>query len=179
MKFKYFKKISILLISILSLSIIGCNETFNKQEKTSNVADANLNTLLEYKDTYVGDNSAIGNIISNLPAHIYNTGFQLKTTLEPYEITLNYDKFKDVSIIFDDNSSIISPFKDVIKNNAMIIISLVENVDIVNFNIDDSITITYERNTLIDSYKDDYGNNLEEISKNSFALEEFIKTNKD
>ena len=69
-------------------------------------------------------------------------------------------------------------FPYVMKNNALIILSLVKNVDIVNFDVDDGTVITYERTDLVNSYKDDFGNNLEEITKDKSSLENFIKTNK-
>ena len=44
--------------------------------------------------------------------------------------------------------------------------------------MDDGTIITYERNDLVNAYKDDFGNNLEEITKDKSSLENFIKTNK-
>ena len=120
----------------------------------------------------------MANIVKNLPGNIYNEGIELQTTSKPYEITINYKKFEDISIRFEDDSLISSSFQYVIKNNALILLSLVKNVDIINFNIDDGSTITYKRTDLVNANKDDFGNNLEEIIKDKSSLESFIKTNK-
>lgn len=61
------------------------------------------------------------------------------------------------------------------ENNALIILSLVKNADIVNFDVDDGTVITYTRNDLVNSHKDDFGNNLEEITKDKSSIENFIK----
>ena len=118
----------------------------------------------------------MANIVKNLPGNIYNEGIELQTTSKPYEITINYKKFEDISIRFEDNSVISLSFQNVIKKNALIIFSLVNNVDIINFNIDDGSTITYNRTDLINAHKDEFGNNLEEITKDKSTLESFIKT---
>ena len=68
-----------------------------------------------------------------------------------------------------------SSFLHVMENNALIILSLVKNADIVNFDVDDGTVITYTRNDLVNSHKDDFGNNLEEITKDKSSIENFIK----
>lgn len=177
MKITTFKKIVVLSIFILLLGIIGCSK-YSEEKETTNESNVNLNTVLKYKDSYVGDNSAISNIINNLPGNIYNEGIELQTTSKPYEITIYYKSFKDISIRFEDNSLLSSSFPYVMKTNALIIFSLVQNADIVNFNIADENIITYERTSLVNEHKDDFGNNLEKITNDKSSLENFIKTNK-
>ena len=157
--------------------MVGCGKS-TEQKAVSPESKVNLTTVLKYKDSYVGDNSAIVNIVNNLPANIYNVGIELQTTSKPYEITIRYKGFDDIDIRFEDGSLVSSSFPYVMKNNALIILSLVKNVDIVNFDVDDGTVITYERTDLVNSYKDDFGNNLEEITKDKSSLENFIKTNK-
>lgn len=183
MKINNFKKLTILSLFILSLGVVGCNKPteVNKAteiNKTTNESKVNLNTILKYKDSYVGDSSAILNIVNNLPANIYNEGVELQTESKPYEITIRYKNFEDITIRFEDDSVISSSFPYIMKNNALILLSLVQNADIVNFNIADITTITYERTALVNAHKDDFGNNLEEITKDKSSLENFIKTNK-
>ena len=54
----------------------------------------------------------------------------------------------------------------------MIILYLDTNAEIVNFNIGDQETITFDRTTL----SDNYGNDLESISEDVSSLQNFIKT---
>lgn len=177
MRISNFKRLAILSVFIVSLGMVGCGKS-TEQKAVSPESKVNLTTVLKYKDSYVGDNSAIVNIVNNLPANIYNVGIELQTTSKPYEITIRYKGFDDIDIRFEDGSLISSSFPYVMKNNALIILSLVKNVDIVNFDVDDGTVITYERTDLVNSYKDDFGNNLEEITKDKSSLENFIKTNK-
>ncbi|MBN1078407.1 DUF4825 domain-containing protein [Clostridium botulinum] len=177
MKINNFKRLVILGIFMLSLGMVGCGKP-TEVNKTTDESKVNLNTVLNYKDSYVGDNSAIINIVNNLPANIYNEGIELQTESKPYEITIRYKGFEDMEIRFEDDSVISSSFSYIMKNNALIILSLVQNADIVNFDIDDGTSITYERTDLVNAHKDDFGNNLEEITKDKSSLENFIKTNK-
>ena len=177
MRIGNFKRLAILSVFVVSLGMIGCgNSTVSKE--VADESKVNFTTVLKYKDSYVGDNSAITNIVNNLPANIYNEGIELQTSSKPYEITIQYKAFKDISIRLEDDSVITSSFPYVMKNNALIILSLVQNVDIVNFDMDDGTIITYERTDLVNDYKDYFGNNLEEITKDKSSLENFIKTNK-
>ncbi|MGG7142679.1 DUF4825 domain-containing protein [Clostridium nigeriense] len=177
MRISNFKKLAILSVFIVSLGMFGCGYSTVSKE-TTNESKANLTTVLKYKDSYVGDNSAVTNIVNNLPANIYNEGIELQATSKPYEITIHYKSFKDISIRLEDDSLITSSFSYVMKNNALIILSLIQNADIVNFDISDGTSITYERTALVNTHKDDFGNNLEEITKDKSSLENFIKTNK-
>lgn len=177
MRITNFKRLAIISVFMLSLGMVGCGK-FTEQKVTSTESKVDLTTVLKYKDSYVGDNSAIVNIVNNLPANIYNEGIELQTTSTPYEITIRYKEFDEIDIRFEDESLISSSFPHVMKNNALIILSLVNNADIVNFVVDDGIVITYNRNELVDAYKEDFGNNLEEITKDKSSLENFIKTNK-
>ncbi|MFR9070117.1 MAG: hypothetical protein ACLVIU_07140 [Paraclostridium sp.] len=58
----------------------------------------------------------------------------------------------------------------------MILLSLVKNVDIINFNFDNGTGITYKRDELIDAHKNEYGVNLEKITQDKSSLENFIKS---
>jgi hypothetical protein len=174
MKFSKLKVIIPLILLVLSFRLIGYEKTI-KSPKNSNESKVNINELLEYKDSKVGNNSAVGNIISNLPANIYSEGFELQTTSKPYEISINYEDFEETYIKFEDGSSVSTPFPDTIKKNAMIMLSLVENADIVNFNLNDGVMITYRRDELVDAHKEEYGVNLEKIIQNKSSLESFIK----
>lgn len=177
MRISSFKRFAILLVFIISLGMFGCGNSTAPKEATDE-SKVNLTTVLKYKNSYVGDNSAITNIVNNLPANIYNKGIELQTASRPYEITIHYKGFDDISIRLEDDSVITSSFPYVMKNNALIILSLVQNLDIVNFDMDDGTIITYERTALINTHKYDFGNDLEDITKDKSSLENFIKTNK-
>ena len=73
-KFLFFSLLVLLLLS-------GCNSNDRN----------NNNDIFQFKDSFVGDNSAVGNIVNQLPGAEQLNGFELKTNEEPYGIILNYD----------------------------------------------------------------------------------------
>ncbi|GAA0713138.1 DUF4825 domain-containing protein [Paraclostridium ghonii] len=172
---KYSKlKISVLLAIMLIgiVSIIGCNKTHKEQADVT--LGENVERLLKYKNSYIGDNSAVGNISNYLLANDKLQDFELKTNEKPYEITLKYKGFEDSKIIISTNETITLPFSDVMIKNSMVLFSLIKNVDIINLEIDDGSTIIYKKVELVGAYGDKYGKNLEKITENKTSLENFL-----
>lgn len=85
--------------------------------------------IFQYKDSYVGDNGAVGNIAMQLPNGEYLNGFELKTIEEPYGIILNY---KEIDAVEIENN-----YKETAIYNATFIFTLVKNAEWVTFNFDD------------------------------------------
>ena len=82
------------------------------------------------------ENSAVKNIITEQPGNRYNPSFNLQTQKEPYEIAINYtvnDEEVDESYLnfWNDNNP-----EEVLENNAIILFSLISNVDLIEFDID-------------------------------------------
>ena len=73
--------IKLLFFSLLVLLLLsGCNSN-----------DRNINNdIFQFKDSFVGDNSAVGNIVNQLPGAEQLNGFELKTN-EERRNHLNYD----------------------------------------------------------------------------------------
>ena len=113
----------LMLSMLLSFVLVGCGKPTNMTE------------LLNYKGSFVGDNSAVGHIIELLPAHEYLDGFELQTSQEPYEVTINYKSFDEATVELEDGSTSKVALNEVLQGNSMIILSLVTNAEIVNFNI--------------------------------------------
>lgn len=97
-------------------------------------------TLEDYRDVYVGDNSAVGNIINRLYSSSYYDHFELQTKEKPYAITIIYK-----------NNEYGDMYKH-LEKDASVLCSLVKNVDIINFEIDK--TYTFNRNDINQIYKD-------------------------
>ena len=150
----------IMFSMLILLGLVGCGISTNMTE------------LLNYKGSYVGDNSAVGNIIERLPAHEYLDSFELQTSQEPYEITINYKIFNEATVELEDGSRSKASLSKILQGNSMIILSLVKNAEIVNFNVGDQDTITFDRVTL----SDNYGNTLDSISEDVPSLQNFMKT---
>ena len=150
----------LMLSMLLSFVLVGCGKPTNMTE------------LLNYKGSFVGDNSAVGHIIELLPAHEYLDGFELQTSQEPYEVTINYKPFDEATVELEDGSTSKVGLNEILEGNSMLILSLVTNAEIVTFNIGDQETITFDRTTL----SENYGNDLESISEDVSSLQNFINT---
>ncbi|MED4056571.1 DUF4825 domain-containing protein [Niallia taxi] len=74
--------------------------------------------IFQYKDSYVGDNSAVGNIVYKLPGAQQLSGIELKTKEEPYGIILNYGWEKSKN-----------QYKELVIYNTTFLFTLVKNVD--------------------------------------------------
>ena len=108
---KMLKLSSCLLLAILMLN--GCNR------------DSNDEDLFNYKGSYVGDASGVGNILNRLPVAGYTKDFELQTAEEPYGVILNYD-----------SSESEAERKESIIYTATYLFTLIRNVDWIKFNFD-------------------------------------------
>lgn len=96
--------------------------------------------LFRFKDSYVGDNGAVGNIINGLrsPDGEKSNGLELKTTEEPYGIIVNYKTDETVA-------SAEKNYKEIVLYNATFIFALIKNSDWIQFNfVEDEVTVTRE-----------------------------------
>lgn len=100
------------LAFLVFLFLTGCQPNNNEQKD-----------IFKYQGSYVGDNSAVGNIIMGLPGGEYLEEFALKTGEEPYGITIKYnwmpsEKFR----------------RETAVNNATYLFALIRNADWVTYN---------------------------------------------
>ena len=125
---------SFLLLVILIIS--GCN-TKNGEE----------DNIFKYKDSYVGDASAVGNSASRLQGAEHYKGFELKTAEKPYGIILNYD--------WSDSEQ---NYKKTAIYNATFLFALIKNADWIMFNFDDQ-----EYKITKENLQNWYGKDLSEL----------------
>ena len=150
----------IIVSSLILLVLVGCGKSSNTIK------------LLNYKDSYVGDNSAIGNIINLLPAHEYLDGFELQTMQEPYTITINYKDFNGMTIKSNNGKTQKASLDQILQGNSMVIFSLIKNAEIINFNVEGYDIVSFDKVILSDKY----GSNLDSISQDESSLQNFIKS---
>ncbi len=105
---------------IIGLLVLCCVLSAGCQKKTPPFV-----VLLSYNGSYVGDNSAVGGILSELPGAGAKDGFSLQTGEEPYGITVTYDTTHKTWE--EDNS------QNVMMYNAASLFALVDNVNDVTF----------------------------------------------
>lgn len=172
MKISNIKITFILIVLIVLLGFVKCTNFTNKKIPYDKFT-INLSKVLKYKNSSIGDNTAVLNIINNLPANTHNTGIELQTEYKPYSLNLNYNSFEDILIRFKNGSFLLSSLNDVMRKNAIIIFALINNLDQINMYISNGIKIIYKRDELLK----DYNSKLDEIIENEDSLEKFIKIN--
>ena len=110
------KRIPIFYTSMLIVLIVlsGCSQN----------ADSKAD-IFQYKNSYVGDNSAVGNIVSQLAYSNELKQISLHTKEQPYGITLEYN---DITAKNADKE-----IKETVIANATYLFALIQNVDWVTF----------------------------------------------
>lgn len=133
-------------------------EAREAEKKVNNISDINMEELKKYKDSYVGDNSAVRNILANLPVNTYVSELSLKTDRKPYEITVNYKE--NPALGLDDYNNF---WKDknpneVLEKNAALMFSLIKNTDVIEFNVENigEKNYRYTRDELKEKYGEDF-----------------------
>lgn len=113
---------SMLLMLILS----GCSSNASLKED-----------IFQYKGSYVGDNSAVGNIVNSLPHNKELKQISLQTKKEPYGVTLDYKGI---------NSTMVEKeLKETAIFNSTFIFALIKNADWITFRFPDhEYTVTKE-----------------------------------
>lgn len=192
------KKILILIVvSFFIVSLLfGCqvekdgDNEITKEKVGGIISEVNIEKLLQYKDSYVGDNSAVGGIIDNLPG-MSTKGFALGTSSQPYSIEVNYGLRENSRISIEEFDEYWNEenTKKIFLNNATTFFILVKNVDKIHFNLHTSNKQSFDvsREDLekfwgkdLRKYADDRdlweSEILETIFNSSKALEEFFST---
>lgn len=167
-------KLTIIFIAVLVVaSMVGCSNYFMKEEEVENSINYNISSAIEYKDSFIGDNSAIVNIVLNLPGEKYYDEIELRTDKEPYGVEIKYRAFEEATIKLE-NGTILTFTKDqVLKGNAIVMFALIQNLDIIRFTVDDGTIEIFKRADLEEEYKNETGNELESIVVDTNSIEEF------
>ncbi|MGP7818808.1 DUF4825 domain-containing protein [Niallia sp. 01092] len=139
------KKISI-LISLVILLITGCNS----KTEIKSIDNVKLESLMQYKETNLGNNSAVSSIINSLPGGETYREFELE---DGNSIKVIYG-LKDKSSITDKDLSDYWLNDETLKKNflynviAMFI--LIENAEEITLELDSEkyYSVTFQRDTL-------------------------------
>lgn len=141
-KFTSFIMMSVVILLLLN----GCQSSKPNED------------LFHYKGSYVGDNSAVGNILHQLRGSEYVEGYELTTNTEPYGIIVKY--------ISDNAGMSEKNVKKTVLYNATFLFALIHNVDWITFSFGDQ-QYKVEKQFLEEWYGKDLAefNNEEELIK--------------
>ena len=154
-----FFSLSLLIVLFLN----GCNSNDAKED------------LFEFKGSFVGDNSAVGRIVNQLPSGEYFNGFELKTQEEPYGMILNYEGIEADEIEKKDKETAIY--------NATFIFALVQNAEWITFRFDnreykvtkEKLQNWYEKELSDYTSEDDLRKLTQEYLEDESKVSEFFK----
>ena len=148
------KKFEIIVLLILCVIFTACGKSQNSNKN-----------IYGYKTKYVGDNSKVINILSNLkyPKETSYNSVQILSEKEPYEILVK----------LNINSGKIPEKNDFLKN-TVVMFALIENLSFVKYtNVsDDKIIAEFTRDEIDNYLKAEVNKNTKEIGSNE---KEFVK----
>ena len=148
------KKLKIIILLTVCIIFTACGKSQNSEKN-----------IYEYKTKYVGDNSKVINILSNLkyPKEASYNSVQIISEKEPYEILVKLNV----------NSDKIPEKNDFLKNTA-IMFALIENLSFVKYvNVSDNkVVAEFTRNEIDNYLKAEVNKNTKEIGSNQ---KEFVK----
>ena len=148
------KKFEIIALLILCVIFTACGKSQNSNKN-----------IYGYKTKYVGDNSKVINILSNLkyPKETSYNSVQILSEKEPYEILVK----------LNINSGKIPEKNDFLKN-TVVMFALIENLSFVKYtNVsDDKIIAEFTRDEIDNYLKAEVNKNTKEIGSNE---KEFVK----
>ncbi len=105
-----------------------------------------VDTLLQYKGTVIGDNSRVSQLVAEtLPKDIILEGVELKTDEEPYGLCLKYTMTSTERYVKEETIE-----EAVFYQNALVLFSLIDNVHYIQIKIECADTpyeLYYERKT--------------------------------
>ena len=116
-----------------------------------------------FRSKYVGNNSAVGNIISNLtfPDKITYDSFELYTNAQPYSVTVNFKTDRATQEYYSDEAN-----QQEFLKNAFIMFSLIENVEYITFSLDTEESDPFTFEYISDQAKSLLGENYFEQTNN-------------
>jgi len=157
-----------LLLAVFAFMLLTNGKNDNIEKTKSVVINHDtLNSLLEHRNRYIGNASNVGNLLNKLPYGRNKEGIELHTGSKPYGITINY-RLDDIDASNEDTDTL-KNVKPTLLDNALILFSLIENVDIVKFNILPSNTVVQFERVQLQQYFD------KELWEYSASMEDFEK----
>ncbi len=158
------KSLILVPLIVFLLLAVGCKSksTVMINQKVENTSQINFKKLIESKNSYVGDNNAVGLIVSQLPANIYSHGFELSTNKSPYAITINYEPNQKLGIKnYNEFWSQAKP-EEFLEKNAILLFSLISNTEVVTFKVQGigEESYVYTREEVEQKYGDSFKNLL-------------------
>ncbi|MDQ7096595.1 M56 family metallopeptidase [Desulfosporosinus sp. PR] len=170
-----YKRPAFWVIAVAVVAVISATVVLAVNPKETKTGQSLAEQFLQYKTDYVGNNSKVGGIISLLefPENVSRDSFELKTDAEPYAVTIKLNAGPSLKAYYSDTSR-----QQQFKNNAAVMLSLIGNVETINFKLSDGsddsspLELVYTRDWSDTQYGQDvrlFTRNREEFEKLLYA----------
>ncbi|MEA4815226.1 MAG: M56 family metallopeptidase [Oscillospiraceae bacterium] len=127
----------IIIVAVVVCVVAGICLLSNPKEKAdTSYENPNAEQLFACRTAYVGDNSAVGNIVGLLkfPDDVGYDHIELQTSAEPYGVDVYFSVTNEVKAAYNKSSP---ENIDVFRKDACIMFALIGNADEVAFRLDD------------------------------------------
>lgn len=159
-----------LVVGLFCLVVLGgalLTNSPTRQGPPSDITGYDAEALFKYRTAYVGDNSRVVNLINNLPYAGMRREVSLHTQSTPYGVAVDYD-FSGVNL---DTRQI----RSVLRDNAVIMFALIDNVDVITFHVKEAVQPSEYRYTRAE-VQQGYDHDLREYAKDIGALETLLRS---
>lgn len=146
----------------------------NKSNKEKDIDTSKMDELYQFKGTYIGDNSNVGNIISLLdfPEELTPNGMELFTKEEPFGLRINFEASDEIIAKYISTSS-----DYVWRSPSLILFSLIDNLEYIQYDInsdDARITAFYINRQVADALTmSTLGHKASEVTGSKKLFKEF------
>lgn len=129
-----YKKPAFWVATVLVIAVIGVSVGLMTNPKEDGTQKSGAEALWQNRTQYIGDNSAVGNIIMGLsfPENMHYDSFELFTTEHPYGVSIKLKTDTETRNTYTGALNE-APF----QRNAIIMFSLIENAEQIIFTLDD------------------------------------------
>ncbi|WP_238650014.1 M56 family metallopeptidase [Paenibacillus piscarius] len=128
-------------IVVLVLIIVGCTANPQPLQPAKTYSGYAVKQLLESRTLYIGNISKVSALVGAmpLPEGLEGAGIELATSSRPYGLTVNY-RMNDKASMWNEELEALT--RESLLSNSVLLFSLIDNVDIINYNLADN-GITY------------------------------------
>lgn len=148
---------AVIAVICIGVGLMGNHKTEQMSKETGSVSMGNL---WENRTEYVGNNSAVGNILLELsfPDNMQYKNFELKTKEKPYEIIVHFEGINDIFESVDDDGerteTILNTDLKQMEENARIMFSLIGNVEKITFSVNRKAGGTFQNQYIRNEYEE-------------------------